>query len=648
MIFSSSFWRTLVLTLALIAGLSLLAGPAFAAPAAPGAGAGARPTLEVGASPVASPTCGPVWSAVPGPNASSRDHSLGSISALSPTDIWAVGSGDNGSPLITHWQGTQWQVIPAPALVYTSYVLSSIVALSTDDVWAVGFASTIIPGYGGGARTLALHWDGTQWSQVPTPNPGSRTNSLQALTVAGPHDLWAVGSYANGIGYRSYTLIQHWNGLAWQTVPSPNPYIEYNILNSVAAAGPTDIWAVGWGTYPAYGAMTLHWDGSAWQNVPNGYEHASLVKLTGVVAMRDGTAWAVGRRDGNGESLTLRWDGTAWLNTGVPLPDTEFTAITATASGELWAVGFTAYQATAFHWQNNTWMPATIPAPGSPSWLYDIASLGTGDLWVVGATGYAGDPMKILTARYSDPCGPMPSPTVTGTPPTATATPSPAPTFTPCALSFSDVPPNNPFYPWIRCLACQGIISGYADNTFRPQSTLTRGQAAKILANAAQIYQPIPDGHQMFEDVPPSHPFWVYIERLRDHEAISGYACGGPGEPCRAGWRPYFRPAGTITRSQFAKIGALAAVIVAPIPPTQQTFADVPPGHPFWSWVEQLAGGGVIGGYTCGGTAEPCDPANRPYFRSGNEVTRAQAAKISSILFYATCAIPAQRDGKRR
>ena len=49
-------------------------------------------------------------------------------------------------------------------------------------------------------------------------------------------------------------------------------------------------------------------------------------------------------------------------------------------------------------------------------------------------------------------------------------------------LSFSDagsIPSYAEFY--IRTMAAQGIISGYADGTFRPQANITRGQMAKIL-----------------------------------------------------------------------------------------------------------------------------------------------------------------------
>ena len=54
-------------------------------------------------------------------------------------------------------------------------------------------------------------------------------------------------------------------------------------------------------------------------------------------------------------------------------------------------------------------------------------------------------------------------------------------------------------------------------------------------------------------------------------------------------------------------------------------------GSTFWLWIERLAGRGIIGGYPCGGPVEPCvAPANRPYFRPNNNVTRGQLAKIVS------------------
>ena len=89
---------------------------------------------------------------------------------------------------------------------------------------------------------------------------------------------------------------------------------------------------------------------------------------------------------------------------------------------------------------------------------------------------------------------------------------------------------------------------------FRTVNHATRGQLSKIVANAAGFQDPIPPDRQTFTDVPPTNPFWLYIERLVAHGVISGYACGGPGEPCDPQNRGYFRPFAEVTRAQTSKI----------------------------------------------------------------------------------------------
>ena len=94
------------------------------------------------------------------------------------------------------------------------------------------------------------------------------------------------------------------------------------------------------------------------------------------------------------------------------------------------------------------------------------------------------------------------------------------------------------------------------------------------------------------------------------------------------------------TRSQIAKMDAVAAGLADPIPSAQQTFADVLPASPFWNWIEDLAGRGILSGYTCGGPGEPCDAQGRPYFHPGPGATRGQIAKI---VYSALATLPAQR-----
>jgi hypothetical protein len=244
------------------------------------------------------------------------------------------------------------------------------------------------------------------------------------------------------------------------------------------------------------------------------------------------------------------------------------------------------------------------------------------------------------------------SPTaVPGTaPPTASLTPTA--TATACALPFNDVPPDNPFYPFIRCLACRGIVTGYPCGGpgepcpgayFRPNRAVTRGQVSKVVAESAALTDPIPSGQQTFADVPPGSTFYLWIERLATRAIISGYPCGGPFEPCVApDNRPYFRPSNDVTRGQTSKIVSGAAHWTET--PTGQTFADVAPGSTFYLFIEQMASRGIIGGYPCGLPGEPCvAPGNRPYFRPNNPATRGQMSKIAAEAFYPQCQTPQGR-----
>jgi hypothetical protein len=52
-------------------------------------------------------------------------------------------------------------------------------------------------------------------------------------------------------------------------------------------------------------------------------------------------------------------------------------------------------------------------------------------------------------------------------------------------------------------------------------------------------------------------------------------------------------------------------------------------GSTFHRWIERLSTRGILGGYPCGEAGESCvSPANRPYFRPNNNVTRGQLSQI--------------------
>ncbi|MEO8285149.1 MAG: S-layer homology domain-containing protein [Chloroflexota bacterium] len=131
--------------------------------------------------------------------------------------------------------------------------------------------------------------------------------------------------------------------------------------------------------------------------------------------------------------------------------------------------------------------------------------------------------------------------------------------------TFQDVSPDSTFFTYVQALSAEGYINGYPCGGpgepclapgnkpyFRVGSNATRGQISKIVSNANGFNDP-PAG-QTFEDVPPSHTFYQWVERLASRGVMAGYPCGTPGEPCSAGNKPYFRPQNNATRGQLAKI----------------------------------------------------------------------------------------------
>jgi hypothetical protein len=202
---------------------------------------------------------------------------------------------------------------------------------------------------------------------------------------------------------------------------------------------------------------------------------------------------------------------------------------------------------------------------------------------------------------------------------------------------FKDVCLGDWYYAPVMALSQDGIISGYNSSPpcpnnlwvpcFLPNNGATRAQMAKIVSLAANL--PSGGTNQAFTDVPPTNTFFPFVQSAYAAGVISGYPCGGQGEPCDAQNRPYFRPGAGVTRGQTAKMVATAFGFNDTVPNGVWSFQDVPPGSTFHLFVERMVMRQILSGYICGGVGEPCvPPLNRPYFRPNAPVTRAQTAKI--------------------
>jgi hypothetical protein len=168
--------------------------------------------------------------------------------------------------------------------------------------------------------------------------------------------------------------------------------------------------------------------------------------------------------------------------------------------------------------------------------------------------------------------------------------------------SFTDVPPSQPFYRFIETLLHVGVTAGCTPTTYCPDGTTTREQMAVFLLRAREggNYTPPPCTTAPFPDVPCASPFAAWVQELVARGITAG--CGG-GLYC---------PTSPVTREQMAVflLKTAEGAGFTPPPCTTASFGDVPCASPFAVWVQELVTRAITAG--CGGGLYcPIDPVTR-------------------------------------
>jgi hypothetical protein len=253
------------------------------------------------------------WRIVPAANPGSADDMLFSVTAVSDSDVWAVGAydGSNGffHPLIEHWNGQRWTAVSVrgfgPALVGS---LSSVTS-SAGGVWATGQLSG-----DGSDRQVVLHLVGGHWAIVSAHlvrTPGGAMADAYPNSIAdSPAGLWIAGN--DRAGHAGFSaLVEGPSGHGLTEVGTPDPTPQDNYLQAIAPVnGGKDAWAVGDDVPVSTGnAASLIEFGSAtggWKVVPSPDPSANGNNiLDGIFAVSSTKVWAVGEWDGQGGMRTL-------------------------------------------------------------------------------------------------------------------------------------------------------------------------------------------------------------------------------------------------------------------------------------------------------------------------------------------------------
>ena len=363
------------------------------------------PTMRV-PSTVSSPVaCDQGFDLVSTPNAANYNY-LVATAVIAYNDIWAVGNNfdintatGNDQTLAQHWDGSTWTIVPTLNPGPYRNDLTGVSAVSSSDVWAVGYYQSDAQGR---FHTFAEHWNGLTWSlSLTTANPSSDFSLLFAVTAISTSEVWAVGTYQ--IGVSQVPMAQHYNGSTWSNSFVMNPGLgDTNGLFSISAWSSTDIWAVGsvvttQGTPPLPPGQPLaeHYDGASWTIKPTGTLTGDneILAVTALEANHaEGVGYgsfvsAVSARQSAGWDLTPTGPGTVTnLVSTLSIPGTGDNALLAVdRSGDtLWAGGYLrgtpalaaprATLAVPASWNATThtltWRPVGVSA--DPSALNDV------------------------------------------------------------------------------------------------------------------------------------------------------------------------------------------------------------------------------------------------------------------------------------
>jgi hypothetical protein len=232
--------------------------------------------------------------------------------------------------------------------------------------------------------------------------PGSE---LRAVTAVSKKDAWAVGWSSHPVTEATTPMSQHWDGEAWEIVPTETAEVV-GLLHGVDAASSTDVWAVGsrLTELQTSASLALHWDGHAWDGVrmpkPQAGRFVSAVP-TDVAVIDADDVWAVGYwstvPDAPPSPFIEHWNGRRWKPVDNPVLGTwsELHGVAATGPDDVWAVGNTEVQvgedvlverALIEHWDGKAWTVVRSPVVGrrSPFGLESVDARSASDAWAVG------------------------------------------------------------------------------------------------------------------------------------------------------------------------------------------------------------------------------------------------------------------------
>src|SRR6266851_2361544 len=171
---------------------------------------------------------------------------------------WSIISSPNDIQILTeHWNGSAWSVVTSSGPGLAINRLNGVAAISAHNVWAVG-EDTNSSAPSAEFNPLIEHWNGSSWSVVTSTLQGT-SDLLNGIAAVSSRNIWVVGDYRSGIDPMGpyFTLIEHWNGSAWTVVNSPSPgSLASDLVAAARVPATRRVWAVGFIEGTIYQTLT--------------------------------------------------------------------------------------------------------------------------------------------------------------------------------------------------------------------------------------------------------------------------------------------------------------------------------------------------------------------------------------------------------
>lgn len=173
---------------------------------------------------------------------------LENASALSGSDIWAIGGTSSPYSAIMRFNGAHWQKITASA--FTGLQFRQIHAFGSSNVWVTATSQ------GNGMQSWLLHYNGAGWSRTKLP----WAMSLGALAGDGHGGLWTTGVNVSGPQplYSAYVVHRTATG-ALSRIKTASSLSSGATLSDIALISGTSLWGAGSTQFTTIGGKAVIW-----------------------------------------------------------------------------------------------------------------------------------------------------------------------------------------------------------------------------------------------------------------------------------------------------------------------------------------------------------------------------------------------------